>query len=258
MSKKTYGIKSCSTAVVFFVLFHTTVAFAAHPLITDDTATQGKGKIQLEANAEYDQDKDNGVTTNTIQIASTLSYGISDPLDIVLTVPYLHVKTKDHGTVSDNSISDIVLEAKWRFYENKGLSFALKPGLTLPTGNNEKGLGTGRATYHLFLIASRELNPWAFHLNLGYIRNDNKCDERKDIWHASFAATVEVVKDLKVVGNIGIEKDTEKSSSSDPAFILGGLIYSVSENLDIDFGVKSEFNRPGTDYSILAGITYRF
>jgi len=233
-------------------------AFAAHPLITDDTGTQGKGKFQIEINAEYDQDKYGGTTTYTTQTASTLSCGIIDPLDIVLTIPFLHVRTGDHGTVTDNGISDITVEAKWRFYEKEGLSFALKPGLTLPTGNDEKGLGAGQATYHLFFITSKELKPWAFHLNLGYIRNENRNDKRKDTWHASLATTIEVVKDLKLAGNIGIERDTEKNCSSAPAFILGGLIYSLSENLDIDFGVKTEINRPGTDYSVLAGITFRF
>ena len=237
MRKKRFGRKMISSLVVCFVMFFAGTANAMHPLITDDAGTQGKGKFQLEVNGEYGQDKDNGVTTNTTQIVSTLSYGISDPIDIVLSVPYLHVKVKDVGTVSDDGISDITLEAKWRLYEHEGLSFALKPGLTFPTGDDEKGLGAGRATYHLFFITSKELKPWAFHLNLGYIRNENKIDERKNLWHASLATTIEVVKDLKVVGNIGIERDTERNSNSDPAFILGGLVYSISENFDIDFGV---------------------
>lgn len=44
----------------------------------------------------------------------------------------------------------------------------------------------------------------------------------------------------------------------DPAFILGGLIYSISKNLDIDFGIKGGLNKPETDYAILAGIAWRF
>ena len=64
-----------------------------------------------------------------------------------------------------------------RFYEHADLSLAIKPGLTLPTGDDEKGLGTGKATYRLFFIASQEMDPWAFHLNLGYIRNENTLEE---------------------------------------------------------------------------------
>ena len=35
----------------------TTSLYAAHPLITDDTGTQGKGRFQLELNGEYSFDK---------------------------------------------------------------------------------------------------------------------------------------------------------------------------------------------------------
>ncbi|HUN55298.1 MAG TPA: transporter [Smithella sp.] len=66
---------------------------------------------------------------------------------------------------------------------------AFKPGISFPTGDDKRGLGAGALGGHLYLIASQELGPWAFHGNLGYIRNENTIDERKDIWHASFAAT---------------------------------------------------------------------
>ena len=106
-----------------------TVSYAAHPLITDDTGTQGKGKFQLEVNGEYGHDKDNGVTTKTTQAAASLSYGVTDPVDIVLGIPYQHIRTKDSETVMTNDgISDMSIELKWRFYETDGFSFALKPG----------------------------------------------------------------------------------------------------------------------------------
>lgn len=247
-------------ALCFFsILYLATDAFASHPLITDDTDTQGKGKYELEVNGEYGHDKGDGATTKTTQFASTLTYGIIDPLDISIGIPYQHNRIEDSGIVTKgDGISDLSLQMKWRFYDKDGLSFALKPGLTFPTGDNDGGLGAGKATYHLFFITTKEIKPWAFHLNLGYIRNENKNDERTNLWHVSLASTVEVVKDLQIVGNIGIQSDTNRNATAHPAFILGGLIYSISENFDIDFGVKGGITKPETDYSILAGITWRF
>lgn len=233
--------------------------FAAHPLITDDTGTQGKGRFQLEVNGEYGSNKDEGVKTRTTQLASTLTYGIADPLDIALSFPFQHIKTDDPGGVTKASgISDLCLDVKWRLYEKDGLSLALKPGLTLPAGDDEKGLGTGKTTYHLFFIGSKELKPWAFHLNIGYIRNKNKNGERTNLMHASLASTVEVIRDLKIVGNIGIQSDVDRTANNHPAFILGGLIYSFSEKLEIDLGIKGGLTKSETDYSVLAGLTSRF
>ena len=79
-------------SLALFTLMLSGTGYAAYPLITDDSGTKGKGKFQLEVNGEYGRDKDEGVTTKTTRLASTLTYGISDPLDIILGVPYQHIK----------------------------------------------------------------------------------------------------------------------------------------------------------------------
>jgi hypothetical protein len=246
------------------VFIFSSVSYAAHPLITDDTGTQGKGKFQVELNSEFSFDKEKvkeiTVKERGSEVSTILSYGITDSMDVVFGVPYQWNKAWEDGekTSDEEGISDISVELKWMFYEKDGFSFALKPGITLPTGDDEKGLGTGRVTSSLFLITTKEIEPWAFHFNLGYIRNENKADERRDIWHASIASEVEVVNKLKLVANIGMEKNSDKASNTDPAFILGGIIYSITDAFDIDFGLKAGLNKPETDYSILAGVNFRF
>jgi hypothetical protein len=42
-----------------------------------------------------------------------------------------------------------------------------------------------------------------------------------------------VVKKLKFVADIGVESNPDRSSSNPPAYILGELIWSPKENLDI-------------------------
>lgn len=250
--------------VLLMILMVTNAAFAAHPLITDDTGTQGKRKFQIEVNSEFirDKEKENGVTTRISggEVATILSYGITENIDAVVGLPYQWFKVKENGDVitKEDGISDMSLELKWRFFEKDSLSFALKPGITLPTGDEDKGLGTGKVTYSLFFITTKEVEPWAFHLNLGYVRNENKIDERKDIWHASLASELEVIKDLKVVANIGVERNPERGSNTHPAFILGGLIYSLTEKIDIDIGVKGGLNKAEDDLTLLAGMAIRF
>lgn len=244
-------------------------AFGAHPLITDDTGTQGAGKFQLEINSEfaYDKEREEGVTIKETggEVATILSYGITENIDIVLGTPYQWFRVKEDGSIiaKEDGLSDVSLEAKWRFYEKEGMSFALKPGITLPTGDEDKGLGNGRASYGLVFITTKELEPWTFHFNLGYTHNEYKLNaddeaNRKGIWHVSLASEVEAGKDFKIVGNIGVERNPDKESNTHPAFILGGVIYSLTENLDINAGVKGGLNKPETDLTFLAGIALRF
>jgi len=245
--------------VIFGILSSATVAFAAHPLITDDAGTMGTGKSQLELTGEYGHDKENGVTTKTRQGDACFTYGLSDAVDLVIDLPYLHVRTSDDTTtLTENGFSDTSLAVKWRFYEHDGLSLALKPGVTLPTGDDEEGLGAGKTTYSLFFVTSKEMDPWAFHLNLGYIRNENTLDEEKDLWHASIASTLALTENLTAVANLGVESTPDKLVGTDPAFVLAGLIYALSEEVALDCGIKYGLNDPETDYTVLAGVTWKF
>jgi hypothetical protein len=241
------------------ILYFSTGAFAGIPLVTDDTGTQGKGKFQVELFGEYSHDKEEGVTGKATELSATFTYGIIDQVDIILNIPYQFLRAEDwESTEKADGFSDIAIEAKWRFYEKEGLSLAVKPGFTLPTGDEDKDLGNGRSTYYLYLITSKEINPWAFHINLAYIRNENKGDDRNDIWHASLASTFEVIKNLKLLGDIGVETNPERSSTVCPAYILGGFIYSVKEKFDIGIGVKGGLTKPEADISVRGGITWRF
>lgn len=253
-------------AIIVFALTWSESAFAGHPLITDDAGTQGKGKFQFEFNGEYSRDKEDGIKVKsfTFPTIPVLSYGIADTIDIVFGLPYTVVTTEEAGTETRQSgLSDASIEMKARFYEKEGLSLAVKPRISLPTGDENKGLGNGKTSFSAFLIATKEAAPWAFHFNLGYIRNEYKLrvdddEQRKDIWHVSIASQLEVVKDLSAVANAGMERNSDKTSNTHPAFVLGGFIYSLNKSVDIDAGVKAGLNRAEADYTLLAGLTCRY
>ena len=234
-------------------------AFASHPLITDDTGTQGKGHVEFEVGVEHSHEKENGVTEGTTEIVPVLAYGITDTMDIELCVPYQFIRVKETGMkTTEDGLSNVEIDLKWRFYEKDGLSFALRPLISLPTGDHEKGLGAGKVGYSLLLFITKEIKPLSIDVNLGYKRNENKLDEREDIWHASLSPRLEVAKGINVVADIGMETNPDKFSDTHPVFLLGGIIYSISKHLDMDIGLKGGLNKPETDYSMLAGMTFRY
>ncbi|MHB8771155.1 MAG: transporter [Syntrophales bacterium] len=252
------------TAVFGVVFLLSSAAWGSHPLITDDAETQGKGKFQVEVNGQYDSDREtvDGVSVKErgTQIATILSYGLTDTADLVLSLPYQWSKIKeDDITVSDeHGLGDTTFEFKWRFFEQDGLMLALKPGLILPTGSESRGLGAGRIGYQAFLIGTKMADPWEFHANVGYIGNENKVDERRDIWHASLAGEYELIENLELVANIGIERNRDRAGSGDPAFLLGGFEYEVEERFSLSLGVKYGLTAAEPDWSFLAGVAFRF
>ena len=228
-------------------------AFAAHPLITDDAGTLGAGNLQLELTGEYAKDSGDSAT----EMAAAVAGGLRDDLDIVLSVPYQFLRsTDDEGArVTEDGISDAALELKWRFYETEHCSLALKPGITFPTGDDDNGLGDGKAAYSAVFIATGSVDPVTLHMNLGYTKNRK---ELRNVWNYSLAAEYELGNDLLLVGNVGGETNSDKEAGTHPAFVLGGVIYNVNESLSVDLGIKAGLNKAEPDYAVLAGLTFAF
>ena len=247
----------------FFLM--TTVAFAGHPLVTDDTGTQGKGKGQVEVGLSFFKDKDEADELTTFKaeggdMAVGITFGLLDSLDIVMGVPYAwySLEKNDSRIGRESGISDISFDVKWRFFEKNGWSLALKPGISLPSGDEDQGLGTGRVSCRMFLIGTKEIESVTLHANVGYVRNENTLNEHKDIWLASVAAEIEIIQNLKLLANIGVEKSPLPGLDNHPAFALGGITYNISEKIIIDAGIKYGITATEIDWTYLAGLTIKF
>lgn len=267
-----------AAAAICALLLHAVPAFATHPLITDDALTQGKGSAQVEISFKYDRDDDDGVKTRTSQPQIQITYGILDPLDIIVTAPYLFVRTEQAGTTTSvDGIGDVTASLKWRVFGDKeGFLFAIKPSLTFPTGDEKKGLGDGQASpgasyyykfdrqsYGVTLIGTYNRDEWYVSTNLGYQHNHYglSSDEdayRHDIWSASLSGQYEIVEDVWLVGEAGLVTNPKATSNTPPVYVNAGVIYELTKKIDLDVGFKYGLNKPAVDSTISGAVTISF
>lgn len=233
-------------------------AHAAHPLLTEDTATQGKGNFQLELTGERGRESVPGGTLRAAQPAAVLSYGLADTADLQIGTSYLRL-TLDDGTTTtrEAGLSDVTVDVKWRFLERGPYSLALKPGIVVPVGSEAKGLGRGSWAGGALLVGSYEPGPVAFHSHLGYFYN-TIVGERTSLWHASVAVTWEVVERLKLVADVAYDTNPIAYGANGVFRTVLGAIWSPLENLDLDIGVKHGHQAPALGFAVLAGITVRW
>jgi hypothetical protein len=128
-------MKSFLKQLLFIAVIQISVApaHAAHPLVSEDTGTQGVGGYQVEINTDWLKDE----RVKTRIATATLTRGVLDNLDTFLNLPY---------TLSDpNGFNDVSIGLKWRFFEADGLSMGLKPEYRWASGDQEKSLGDGRS-----------------------------------------------------------------------------------------------------------------
>ena len=260
-----------------FSLFSFPLAFGAHPFLTDDTGTQGAGNWQLELQGEFLRDErtaDTGAGSveqiNKLNaFISVLSYGILENLDIQLGIAHLRQRTTENGIVTEDTsgMFDSTLELKWRFYEADGFSLALKPGLLLPTGNENRGLGTGEPSWGVNFIATYDAKPWSFSGNVAYshvrYKLQQDADEnRADLWRISGGLAYSVRDDLRLVGEVGVRANASRNDPHLPGntgqFAMLGAIYSPTGKIDLDLGFRKSLNHAEFDWTILVGATFRW
>ena len=234
-------------------------ARAAHPLITEDTGTQGRGHFQAELTNEQFTIQEDAGKQKLALTTLTLTYGAADSVDILISVPYLKLgASASNGTSGTQGTGDLGLDVKWRFYEEDKLSVAIKSGFTIPTGDNVLNLGAGRYTWSAYVVSSYALERWAFHLHLGYLHFSNTQYDRVNIWHASVAAERKLTDDLKFVIDTGVDTNTDTASKNNLVFLLAGLVYSPRPNIDLDVGYKIESTDTLRANALLSGLTLRW
>jgi hypothetical protein len=235
-------------------------AEAAHPLFTEDTGTQGRGRSQLELTYDGFRDWLAGVKVRGAQSAALYSYGVAEPADLQVGLPYLRLDEDAQGgsRVLTRGINDLSIDLKWRFFERGAFSLAVKPGITLPTGDADKFLGAGRVTWGALLIGSYEPGALAFHAHLGYRDFRNTIGAKTALWQATGAITWQLIEKLKLVTDVSRETNPVPGYSTPLDYVVVGAIWTPQKNLDLDIGYRYGASKPALDAGLLAGVTLRW
>lgn len=257
-NRKPSGLLSCLSVLTSWLLLYSP-AHAAHPLITEDTGVQGKGNWQFELNTDRSKTVADDGSTRVRVVNSTLSYGVLDDWDIAVNFPHATISTNDTLAITrERGAGDIAIFAKWRFYEQGNLSLGLKPGVTIPTGDERKGLGNGRATFSLNALSALEAGNLSWLVTIGATVNRNSVDARTRLWNVSSAWKYQFNDQWSAGLDVGTYRSPEKQYRNDPEFALIGLIYSPTAAIDFDVGYKKGLNKAEVDYSLGAGMTLRW
>ncbi|MEO8133365.1 MAG: transporter [Betaproteobacteria bacterium] len=223
---------------------------AAHPLLTEDTGTQGIGNAELEKSLSWTRDG----ADRLFVFQPQLSYGLRPTLDVIVAPSWLAHDPAEGG--NSRGFGDTVLDLKWRFHASEPLSLALRAGATLPTG--EPGLSAGKASTHALLATTIDGAALTLHGNLGYVRNAAVPGVRTSLYHVSAAAVVPASARLSFAADVAFDSNPDPALRSWPGVALIGIICSVRRGLDLDLGVQTRLNRAAPTRQWLAGVTYRW
>jgi hypothetical protein len=248
-------------------LFFAVQGFAAHPLITDDPGTQGKGAVLVESNVNYL--KDNEFRSTAVPLA--LTAGINETMDVSVELPYLWLRPSAVTGQPESGFSDVFFKFKHRFYEQeeKGgdqeaseRSLAYQIALSQPTGREEQGLGAGTSRWCARLLGSAAWEPVEVIANLGYDSSGKALRRGNFVFDyavsLSDAVEYERAKPWEPVVELAVVRVKGADGYERLASALAGVIYEPFDQYYIDAGVRVGLNERSEDYALLAGFGYKF
>jgi hypothetical protein len=241
-------------ALAALALACTVSAFAAHPLITEETGTQGSGRFEFENGFQWTRERD----LREFEYGPQLSYGALGNLDLIVRPTWVEQRTiASAGGGRESGVGDTALDVKWRFLEREPWSFGTRAGIALPTGNRDKDLGAGRASLHALLIATLEVDALAVHANAGYTRSGDD-SEKRDQFLAALAAVWTAHERVKVTLDVATMSNSDPTRSTWPAVVRAGTIVTIAQGLDVDAGYQTRLDRAAPERIVLVGVTYHW
>jgi len=240
----------CSRGLATAIACACRVAFAGHPMLTEDTGTQGTGNAELELG--YSWATDSGDRSFLFQ--PQLSVGATPTLDLIVQPSWY---SNDIGGDSVRGAGDTNLDFKWRFLGHDPYSLAVRAGVTAATSQHDIGLPDGRVAEHVVLVGTYDAAPLTIDANLGYAHNPDVVDLRANLYHLSAAALFATSERLALVLDVDLDSNADATKASMPAVALVGAIYTWRPGLDVDVGYRAGLNSAAVARQWLLGITFR-
>lgn len=227
-------------------------ALAGHPMLSEDSGTQGTGNAEFEFGFDWSRDHGN----RSFLFQPQWSYGASPTLDLIVQPSWL--SNADATSEREGGFGDTNLDMKWRFYGAAPLSLAIRAGFELPTSQNELGLPHNDISTHAVVAATIDAAPYSLDANVGYTFNPKDTGLRTDLYHLSAAASLALNEQITLTVDTAADSNPDPRNARWPAVALAGIIYTVTPGLDVDAGYRAGLNSSAVQKQWLFGVTYRW
>jgi hypothetical protein len=228
-------------------------ARASHPLISEDTEVLEKGGFEFEVHGEHAHVDGSQGIERPGSLLFKLGYGLTETVAVEVELPYL--REIDDGVVKEGR-ADLVVAAKWRFYEKNGFSMAVKPEIALPTGEEE--LRGDHVRWAATLSAAYDFGRIELLGNLAYAHNPNDSGERSSLRRQSIAARFAATSKLKLVADLVRQSTLDPESAPYARELVLGATYALTAAIDLGLGFKKWLNDVADDQGVRAGIKLRW
>jgi len=227
----------------------------------EDAGTSPNGVFTFELGNEF---SNNAVGKDNFTVFG-LIYGIVDWIEVEIDLGLLSLNPDE--SQNEFGFADMVLLSKFKMLGERGVisgnedlpEVALEPSILIPTGNENKGLGTGNVEAGILLAIEDKIWLPVVRENIGYLATNNPVFNGNFENNFVYGFEVDIplfidrlILGSELTGNIGSGDD------GSPLFSLTGLALEVTENIVLDGGIEFGLKDAESDVTVMIGATIGF
>ena len=242
-------------AVLFFLLslfaFAPASVWAGPPFITDDPVPVEYKHGELYLSSIYTDTKD-GKTGTLPHIE--FNYGIIPDVQLHFLVPFAF--SHPNGGPTSYGLGDTELGVKYRFiHESDNIpQVGIFPLIHVPTGDSDRGLGSGHVQEFLPLWLQKSFGPWTTYGGGGYWINPGT--DNKNYWQLGWLVQRDITKALTLGAEVFYFGKQTTDGRDQTGYNIGGII-NLSKAHHILFSAGSDI-AGDTSFSAYLGYQWTF
>ena len=233
------------------------------PDTTESPITVDAGHIQLESSFfDHGRTKRGGIEEEVFTYgAINFKVGLLNNVDIQFVFDsYTEVRTKDRATKITETVegySDLQVRLKVNLWGNEGgrTGFALFPFVKIPTGSDFSNDHMEGGLILPFSVELTEKFSLGTMLETDFVYDEESRSYESEFVHSvvlGFSLTAKLAAYLEYVGTAGT------SNFEYAAFADAGFTCGVTDDLQLDAGVRVGLNDAAEDFGVFAGFSIRF
>lgn len=179
-----------------------------------------------------------GAETDATILAVPLTVGFNDNLE--LSAVYRSVNIDPEGSGSVDGTADGLGKLKWNFMnsEKHGIRLAAIALMTLPFGDEDKGLGTGDTDIGVKLALDKEYENITWHFNIGYL--NHQAENLDAVTLYGVGVEYFMTSNLSLIGEVSGRSWSEQVAWRDDNTMSGGGIrYYIGDWATASVGYNS-------------------
>jgi hypothetical protein len=228
------------------MVFGLMAAWAGPPFLTDDPepAEYRHGEFYMASQYINSQDGKSATLPHV-----EFNYGVLPNVHLHLIAPLQYVKPE--GGNSQYGYGDTEFGIKFRFLQETDSRpmVGTFPIIILPTGDKDKGLGSGETQIFLPLWVQKSWGPWTTYGGGGYWINPG--EGNKNWWFFGWLLQREITKQFTLGAEVFHKTISQEGGEETNGFQVGAII-NLTEDHHILLSAGRDFNGPNLFTAYLA------